>query len=215
VRTFRKLAAAAASLALLVSAARVASSSDARSDGLSVAETESLLRGTTIVRPIQLERAGRRYVGGVSYVVVDAAVERVAGLLGDVGSWQRILPKTRAADVVGSAGDDDLVLVTHGTALLQASYTMRVHREGRLVRFWMDPGRRHDIEDAWGFLRVEPLGDEQSGQTVLTYGVLVDLGPGLLRDLFEDRVRQLALTVPDRVRWMMVARSAAGQRASR
>jgi hypothetical protein len=203
---FRSIAASA----LLV--AGIASTSAARADGLSVAETERLLRGTTIVRPTQVERWGRRYVGGVSYVVVDAGVDEVAGLLGDVGAWQRILPRTRAAQVVGFAGDDPLVEVTHGTALVKASYTMRVHREGRGVRFWMDPGRRHDIEDAWGFLRVEPL---ENGQTVLTYGILVDMGPGLLRNLFEGRVQELALSVPDRVRTMVFAHNAAGRRASR
>ena len=49
----------------------------------------------------------------------------------------------------------------------------------------------------------------------MTYGILVDMGPGLLRDLFEDRVRELALSVPDRVRDVVFAHSAAGRRASR
>jgi len=34
----------------------------------------------------------------------------------------------------------------------------------------------------------------------LTYGILVDIGPGLVRDLFEERLREMALTVPQRVR---------------
>jgi hypothetical protein len=210
VRTVRLISALAG--AALVVAGGVAGPIARADDGLSVAETERLLRGATIVRPARLERGGRRYVGGVSYAVVDAEVDQVAGLLDDVGIWRRILPKVRGAQVVGAAGDDQLVEVTHGTALVQACYTMRVHRDGRAVRFWMDPGRRHDIEDAWGFLRLEPI---EGGQTVVTYGVLVDMGPGLLRDIFEDRVRDLALSVPDRVRGIVVAHNAAGRRASR
>jgi hypothetical protein len=75
----------------------------------------------------------------------------------------------------------------------------------------MDPRRRHDIEDAWGFMRVEPFGD---GRTLVTYGILVDIGPSLLRDLFEERVRALALSVPDRIRDLILERVGAGRRAS-
>jgi hypothetical protein len=200
-------------IATAVVAAVLAASAAARADGgLTVAEHEELLRGATIVRPSRLERAGKRYVGGVSYAVVDARADQVAYLLSDVGAWRRILPRTRAAQVVGVAGADQLVEVTHGTAIVQASYTMRVHKEGNDLRFWMDPGRRHDIEDAWGYLRLEPL---PNGQTVVVYGILVDMGPGLMRDMFEDRVQSLALSVPDRVRGLVVAQSAAGRRASR
>jgi hypothetical protein len=191
----------------------------ATADGLTVGETERLLRGATVVRPTEVERWGRRYVGGVSYAMVDADPDEVATLLEDVATWQRILPRTRSTRVVGYAGDDPLVLVTHGTALIQASYTIRVHREGALVRFWLDTSRRHDIEDAWGFLRVEPLdtpdGRADRGQAVVSYGILVDMGPGLLRDLFEGRVRDLALSVPERVQGLVVTHVAGGRRASR
>ena len=69
-------------------------------------------------------------------------------------------------------GQDVLLEVSQGSALLHATYTMRVHREEHEVRFWMDPRRAHDIEDAWGFLRTEALPD---GRTLLTYGVLIDM----------------------------------------
>jgi hypothetical protein len=41
------------------------------------------------------------------------------------------------------------------------------------------------------------------------------MGPGLLRDLFENTVRELALSVPDRVRGLVLERSARGRRGSR
>lgn len=186
----------------------------ARADGLTVTETTRLLHGASVVRPTEVERGGRRYVGGVSYAMVAAGPDAVERLLSDVGTWQRILPRARSARVVGFAGADPLVLVTHGSGIFQASYTIRVHREGASVRFWVDPTRSHDIEDAWGFLRVEPA--QGSGeQTVVSYGILVDMGPGLLRDLFEQRVRDLALSVPARVQGLVLAQAAAGRHASR
>ena len=95
--------------------------------------------------------------------------------------------------MVGFAGDDPLVSITHGTALVQATYTIRVHREGP-AREGSGSMRRcpHDIEDIWGFLRIEPVAsqgdDTEQGQSLVSYGVMVDMGPGLLRDLFESRV---------------------------
>jgi hypothetical protein len=186
--------------------------SAAPAGGLTARETQQLLRGETVVRTQLLRRGDRRYVGGVTYSVVDADADELAQLVADVDAWRSILPKTRYARRMGTAGNDALVELTQGSALVQATYTMRVRREGRVVRFWMDPGRRHDIEDAWGFVRAEPMAD---GRALVTYGVLIDMGPGLLRDLFEDTVRELALSVPDRVRGLVLERSARGRRGSR
>lgn len=161
--------------------------------------------GSTVARTQVFERAGRRYVGGVTYSVFDAQADELVALLDDVNGWRRILPKTRGVRRVGSGSSagDFLLEVTHGSAIVQVTYTLRVHREGNVVRFWMDPARPHDIEDAWGFFRSDPL---DGGRTLVTYGILIDMGDGLLRNLFEDRVRSLALTVPDRVRGLLLQR---------
>jgi hypothetical protein len=172
----------------------------ARADGLSTSEAERLTHGETVVRPQTVEHGARRYVGGVTYTVLDDSADDLGPLLDDVNVWTRILPKTRSARRVGTAGRDVLVELTSGNSLVQATYTVRVHRDGDLVRFWVDPSRRHDIEDAWGFVRAEPMAERR---TLVTYGVLVDLGPGIFRDLFEERVKAAALAVPERLRTLV------------
>lgn len=199
-------------LAPLAAAAVLFAAPAAEADGLSPSETARLLRGEAVSRAQQLDRAGRHYVGGVTYAIVDAAPREVTALLGDVGSWRRLLPRTREAALVGEAAGDPLIDLTHGSALLQVSYTLRMHREGDGVRFWMDGSRHHDIDDAWGYARATPM---PGGRTLLTWGILVDMGPGLLRELFEGEVQAVALTVPDRVRGVLFERSARGQRAAR
>jgi hypothetical protein len=54
-----------------------------------------------------------------------------------------------------------------------------------------------------------------SGQTLVTYGVLIDIGSGVFRDMFERRVRDLALEVPDNLRALTSQGVARGQRALR
>jgi hypothetical protein len=200
----RLLAMTALTAVLLIGAA-------AHADGLSSGEADRLASGGTVTRTQELERGQRRYVGGVTYTIVDAGADELASLLDDVERWKRILPRTRGARHVGSAGGDVLVEVTHGWALVQYVYTMRMRRDGNVTRFWMDPFRRHDIEDAWGFFRAEPL---LGGRTLVTFGILIDVGPGLLRDLFEDRVRELALTIPQRVRALLLERKSAESKES-
>jgi len=202
----RALAAAAVSVAMVLGSAA------ARADGLSRGETDRLLRGETVSRTQELRRGPRRYVGGVTYTIVEADADALSSLLDDVGGWRRFLPRTRDARRVGAIDGDMLVEVTHGSALVQVAYTLRVHRESNVVRFWMDPSRPHDIEDAWGFFRVEPMPDRRA---LVTYGILIDMGDGLLRDLFENRVRELALEVPEHVRELALQELARGRRASR
>ena len=169
-----------------------------------------LAAGETVTYPETKQRHGKRYIGGVSYTLVDATVDELTSLLGDMAAYRQVLPHARDARVVGQAGVDRLVEITQGNALVQAAYTlrMRTDADGRRVRFWLDRGRPHDIEDAWGFFRVEPQPDAADGtpRVLLTYGILVDLGPGLVRDLFEERIRASILSVPSLVRGYALAR---------
>ncbi|HTQ45485.1 MAG TPA: SRPBCC family protein [Polyangiaceae bacterium] len=206
-RVGRALAFAAA-----VSAAALGVSSGARADGLTSDESTRLVRGDVVTRTQQLDRGPRHYVGGVSYAIVDATPAELAALVDDVSAWRRILPRTREARRIGTDGGDVLAEITHGSLFVSVGYTMRLHREGNEVRFWLDRTRPHDIDDAWGYIRSQPMAD---GRTLVTWAILVDMGNGMLRDMFESKVQQMALTVPERVKDVMVERTSRGRRASR
>ena len=194
-----RLPALAAVVALAVTAAEPV----ARADGLSPAEDARLQAGETIVRAQTLEHDGKRYVGGVTYALVDAPPEALTRLVDDVATWRRILPRTRDVSRVDDGDGKQRVELTQGTALLHTTYTIVVARDPdevpggpRTTRFWLDPSHPHGIDDAWGFLRLEPA---PRGRTLVTWGVLVDVGDGFVRHFFEERIRALALTVPQRV----------------
>jgi hypothetical protein len=204
---------ALALVAMLASAAHASTAGSLSSaDALSASDYDRLLRGDTVVFKQSLQQDGRRYVGGVAYAVVEAHADDLASLIARPDGWQHVLPRTRSVRWMGSIAGDRVIEMTHGTALLQAKYSLRFRRSGRSIRFWMDPAYPHDIEDAWGFVRTQDL---PGGRTLVAYGVLIDMGPGLLRDLFEGTVLDAALTVPQRVRGWLLERSAQGRRASR
>jgi hypothetical protein len=189
-------------LATVTFACALGVTANARAEGLTPDESARLARRETVIREQTVERGEHRWVGGITYTVMDASAAEVAAVIDNVESLSRVLPRTKRARVVGTAsGGDQLLELVQGNALMEAEYTIRVRREPREARFWLDPTRPHGIDDAWGFFRYEPfIGPSGEERVLMTYGVLVDVGPGLVRDLFEERVRAALLSVPQLVR---------------
>jgi hypothetical protein len=175
-----------------------------------------LAAGQAVSYPQVLYRQGRRYIGGVSYAVIEASADELTALLGDMAAYKAVLPHAEGARLVGEDGGDKLVEITQGVSFVRAAYTlrMRMDPDRRRVRFWLDGRRPHAIDDAWGYFRVEPIADAADGspRVLLSYGVLVDLGPGLMRDLFESRILASMLSIPDRLRHYASARFRGGPR---
>jgi len=137
-------------------------------------------------------------------VLIDAPPERVLETLDDVSAYSALLPATRRVRWLGVSRDgDSIVQLEQGTGLVHGTYVVRTHIDRRadggtpsLLRFWLDTRFAHDVVDANGYFRAEPL----HGKTLLTYGAWVDLGPGLLNRFLEGRVRRAALSTPGRVK---------------
>ena len=197
---------AAAALIALATLGLVALAPPARAaEPLSVAESARLSRGETVVREHTWQPGtSARYVGGLTYTVVDASAAELTAMLEDVNSYRRVLPRTKRVRLLGiEPNGDRLVELVQGTALMDAEYVLRVRHYPALreVRFWLEHSRPHEIDDAWGYFRLEPFnGPSGEQRTLLTYAILVDIGPGIVRDLFEERVRTVLLTVPQLVR---------------
>ncbi len=181
-------------------------------------EAVRLDQGETVTYEQTVEERGHRYVGGLTYTVIDATPAELSRLFEDVGAYRQLLPRTKQARLVGQNAGDFFVELRQGNSLVEASYTIRVHPQVDATtgtaeyRFWLDRSKPHGIDDAWGYFRVQQLSDGASGapRALLTYGILVDVGPGLVRDLFEGRLRALALTVPQLVRQYALAHFRAG-----
>jgi ribosome-associated toxin RatA of RatAB toxin-antitoxin module len=192
-------------LAVLGVLALLALAPSARADSLSEQESIRLTRGETVIREHTWE-PGRsaRFIGGVTYTIVDTTAGEMTAMFDDVDAYRRVLPRTKQARIVSvEQNGDRLVELVQGTALVEAQYTIRVRQDvaRREVRFWLEHNRPHEIDDAWGFFRIEPfIGSSGETRVLLTYAILVDVGPGIVRELFEGRVRAALLSVPQLVR---------------
>ena len=184
-------------------------------------ENATLERGGTVTSRESVNVGSGHYVGGHAYVIIDASPEELDALFEDVSTYPRILPYTKASKLIGREGGDLLVWLRQGTSILDASYTVRVRKEARpgraasapgearTVRFWLDLSRPHGIKDASGFFRYAPIAPGSRGQprVLLTFGVWVDLGSGIVRALFEGRIQRAVLTVPQHLRTFVAERS--------
>ncbi|MET0411414.1 MAG: SRPBCC family protein [Polyangiaceae bacterium] len=168
-------------------------------------EQQAVLRsGQTVEHAVSFHRHGRSYVGGVSYLLVNAEPRRVFDVLNNLPTLREVLPRTRRTDVIDRQDDSVRVELEMGNDMVSTTYTVffalepaQAASEGHLVRFWLDPSRPHSIGDVWGFFRATPFHD---GRTLVVVGAAVDLGQGLIRMLFETRIQRTILRMPRRIR---------------
>lgn len=193
----------AVAIALLGAAAALAPAS-ARAEPaplvppLSADDALALDRGEVVKRPFDPDLPGGVLVGGLSYAVIAADPADVWRALLDVTSYRSLLPLTMEAREVARRGDERWVVLRHGVRWASVEYTAHVvPGPDRTVRFWLDPTHPHEVDDAWGFFRVEPW---PGGRALLSYGAVVDLGGGFAGLLFKEKIRRHALETPRLVR---------------
>jgi hypothetical protein len=184
--------------ALLALVLGLAAADTARADTLTLNEQAYLDKGETVYRPVTIADGDSRLVGGVTYTVLDASVAELMPLFDDANAYKELLPRTLDARV-RREGNARVVAMRTGNALFEGAYSLYLRRESETeVRFWLDRRAHHDIDDAYGYFRFTELDAGQDGRprTLLTYAIAIDVGPGLVRDMFEDRIRSASLTLP-------------------
>lgn len=169
------------------------------SSALSVGERARLRAGAMVSRPLRFDHDGGHYVGGVSYQIVQARPEAILAALSDVSNWPQALPRTKSARLLDSAKGISRVELVQGSSLVEARYTVMLKRaeDGETIRFWLDPSRPHDVKDVWGYFRVQALSE---GRALITVGAALDLGSGIARLLFEDKIASMMLQAPLKIR---------------
>lgn len=174
---------------------------------LNAREQEALHAGGMVSRALRFAQDGGSYVGGVSYQVVDARPELVLAALSDVNNWPEALPRTKSARLLASSDGLSRVELVQGGSFVDARYTVLLARaDADTIRFWLDPSAPHDIRDVWGFFRVKGL---PGGRSLITVGAALDLGDGLTRLLFEEKIAGMLLRAPRKIRQFVEPRALA------
>jgi hypothetical protein len=184
---------------------------------LSDAQHQALRQGGRVEQLVELERQGKKYVGGVSYVLVRAEPQQVFDVLNRLETLADVLPQTRNLRIIERSGGRVRVEIEQGNSVVSTAFGVFFELappeggdEAHMVRFWLDPSQPHGIDDVWGFFRATRYDAERS---LVSVGALVDLGPGLIRMLFEQRVVRAILRMPNRIRDVVERTPGAGASA--
>lgn len=165
----------------------------------SLSERDALLGGDVVSRPMHFDTEAGSYVGGLSYSIVHAPAATVLVALSSIEALPQALPRTKSARLIDVQGTEARVELVQGKGALEAVYTVRIQRvPGRSeLRFWLDPSRPHDIEDVFGFFRVEPFGE---GRSLVTVAAALNLGSGVASLFFSKAIERTVLSAPRQIR---------------
>jgi ribosome-associated toxin RatA of RatAB toxin-antitoxin module len=165
---------------------------------LSEKERAALAAGKTIEKP--LPSSGENgFFGGTGLALVDAPIEEVWAAIADWGSYAKMFPKTVAVTEESRKGDQSLIHMEMGHALIRAEYYMTVERDRTklMISFRLVKNRPHDIEDTRGYWRLFPQAD---GRTLVAYVVATQIPMGIINLLSPDLIAKIErnlLNVPN------------------
>lgn len=149
-------------------------------------ERARLLSHGEVRRRFTFTHGRRSYLGALSYSGIAREAATVLSTLQDMDHLPRALPATRET-FFPNPNDRQALRVVHGTFLVNGGYTLSWNPQPsqNLIRFWLDRSQPADVEDVFGFFRVEAYGPQQS---ILTVAVAVDPGEGLLAAMFRGKI---------------------------
>lgn len=167
--------------------------------GLTHDESRRLEAGQLVVRPVERDKGSLHLLGGTSYQVIDADPVVVWKALLDTSRYPRMMPRVIEARLVRDAERERTVFMRQGAkGFIEKRYYLKVKvdRERRDMTFTVDDRRPHDLDAAWGFYTVR---SHPGGRTLLTYGVMADVGDGMLATLLGGSLQEWMLKAP----WMV------------
>jgi len=140
-------------------------------------------------------RGQQELIGGAAWQVIDARPDVVWRALLDTAHYRRFMPRLLEAKLIGERGDIRTVFIRQGSELVDASYYMKIHvlEAQRDITFAVDESRPHDLRAAWGFYAVRPYGPDR---TLLAYGIMADIGGGILTGMLKGSIHEWMLKVP-------------------
>ncbi len=157
-------------------------------------ERAQLLAGELVRRNISRREGGSHLFGGASWQRVRAPIERVWETVVDPGAYVRLIPSLDQVRVVEERGDTRVVYMHHSYAIASTSYhaVMRLDHERHEMRFDLDRSRPHDVREGRGFLALSSF----RGETIVAWGMLADVGAGVVQQVFGPFLNQWLLLPP-------------------
>jgi carbon monoxide dehydrogenase subunit G len=158
-------------------------------------EAEDLRAGELVVRREEQARGGKHFMGGTSFQVIDLPPDAVWRAMLDTSSYRHFLPQVATTRTVARNADRRVLHVVHEQGPVRAEYFVSVSfvARSRMAQLRVDTSRPGTIREGWGFFSVQPYGRTR---TIVTWGLMADIGDGLVTGFVRPRVHEWMLRVP-------------------
>lgn len=197
----RSLSILTLALALLTTSAPHLSRASAESAAdLDASERKKLRAGEIVVRPKNEARGRLQLIGGTSYLIIDASPEEVWRAVRDAPNFHKMLPQAHTTDVLARSDEHARVRLSHSYGPMATSYVLdlRFLNETRVMMFRLNERYAGGMEAGWGFIRI---GAYARGQTLISFGAMVDIGQRLGTNLVKGQIHEWLLKVPLTMKW--------------
>ncbi|MCK9460487.1 MAG: hypothetical protein M0R80_12690 [Proteobacteria bacterium] len=175
--------------AIAIACALCGAAADASAVEFTDKEKAKLAAGKTVKKPLPTS-GNSGFYGGTGYTLINASPEVLWAAIEDWGSYPKIYPKTVAVTEVSRKGEQSLIHMEMGHALIRAEYYMSIEREREkwMLSFRLVKNRPHDIEDTRGYWRLFPQSD---GKTLVAYVVATQIPMGIINLLSQDLIDKI------------------------
>jgi hypothetical protein len=160
-------------------------------------ERSALTRGDLVRREVTRREGSARLFGGTSFQRIRAPIDAVWAKASDPAALTELIPSLDRARVVEERGGVRVVRMDHA-GLVPTSYHLRMELDERVhaMTFRLDESRRNDVRSGRGFMSLAPY----RGGTMVTWGMLIDPGVGVMSDVFGPMLSGWLLRPPSCLR---------------
>ncbi len=178
--------------------ALVTATVSAQTSGFTPDERALLLAGELVSRDMSRREGDDHLFGGSSWQRVHAPIDRVWQTVTDPSAYPRLIPSLERVRVVEAREHERVLLMHHSYAIASTDYyaIMRIDDAHHRIEFELDRSRPHDVRSGRGFVSLSPY----HGDTIVAWGMLADVGAGMLQQVFGPFLNQWLLLPPRCVR---------------
>lgn len=164
-------------------------------------ERARLDAGRLVMRSSARTQGQLQMIGGTSWQVVDEPIDVTWRAICDAEQYRHMFPSTSESVVVAHAPGERVVRLRHEYGPVTAQYYLRMQLDEphHDIAFRLDRQRPSDLRAAWGFLSARPYG-EGDDRTLISWGIMADVGGGMLGGLFRGQIHENMLRVPATIR---------------
>lgn len=158
-------------------------------------EQRKLDQGKLVTRYERKALGDLKLVGGTSWLVIDATPSEVWARFRQFEQYHRFLPQCDSSKIVGRTKAGVVLRLQHSEGPINAVYHMTVtpNETIRAAQFRLSTNYDNDIREGWGFVKISAY---KGGKALVSYGVMADVGTGILAGTVRPSIHEWMLKVP-------------------